>query len=381
MPKATPAEIKMPTTEILGTVNREIKLTPEVIAEEGNITYQWYKDGVAISGQTNKTLSIIPTSIEDSGAYTLKVTTMVGTTKEEAISEPCNITIRKFEVAITSTNTQVNLQELQPEDEFEVDVEIVNMQNIVKGLVSLIGQLEYDVNFLEMKEITAQGEWQLSEEDFNQDNFKFIIDSERLIKEQGDIFKIKFKVKDTITQDAKSTIKIKGISASGGNGLVVADDAQIEIGVKIREEQEGEEKITSEKYVINNKDKDISKIEPSTTVAMFKQNVVLENVTTNPQMVFLDKDGNTLTDESILRTGMTVKVGKTLEYTLIVIGDINGDEEVTIDDLAEIKLHLIDYEKLEGIELKAADIDYDGEITINDVACIKLVIIGLYEVK
>ena len=232
-----------------------------------------------------------------------------------------------------------------------------------------------------MIESTSLGEWKLSENDFNKDNFKFIIDSEKLIKEQGDIFKIKFKVKDTITQDAKSTIKIKEISASGGNGLIVADDAEVEIGVKIKEEQEGEEKITSEKYVINNKDKEISRIEPSTTVAMFKQNIVLENVTTNPQMVFLDKDGNTLTDESVLGTGMTVKVGETLEYTLIVTGDINGDKEVTIDDLAEIKLHLIDYKKLEGIKLKAADIDYDGEITINDVACVKLVIIGLYKVK
>ena len=36
------------------------------------------------------------------------------------------------------------------------------------------------------------------------------------------------------------------------------------------------------------------------------------------QIVFLDKEGNTLTDESILGTGMNVKVGKTLEYTLIV---------------------------------------------------------------
>lgn len=378
MPKAVSAQIEMPT-ELLGTINREIKLTPEVIAEEGNITYQWYKDGVAIQGQTNKTLSIIPTSIEDSGEYTLKVTTMVGTTKEEVMSQPCNIIIRTFEVAITSANTQTNLQELQPNEEFEVNVEIVKVQNIVKGLISLIGQLEYDTNFLEMLEITAQGEWQLSEDDFNQDNFKFIIDSEKLVKEQGKIFKIKFKVKDTITQDVHGAIKIKGISASGGNGLIVADDEEVEIAVKIKEE--GQEKITSEKYVINDTDKDISKIAPNTTVAMFKQNVVLENVTTNPQMVFLDKDGNTLTDESILGTGMTVKIGKTLQYTLIVTGDINGDKEVTIDDLAEIKMHLIDYKKLEGIKLKAADVDNDSEISINDVACMKLVIVGLHEVK
>ena len=78
---------------------------------------------------------------------------------------------------------------------------------------------------------------------------------------------------------------------------------------------------------------------------------------------------------------MTVKVGKTLQYTLVVTGDVDGDKLVTIDDLARIKLHFIDIEKLEGIELKAANVDNDNMISINDVAQVKLVIIGLFEIK
>ena len=78
---------------------------------------------------------------------------------------------------------------------------------------------------------------------------------------------------------------------------------------------------------------------------------------------------------------MKVKVGKTLEYTIIVTGDIDGDAQITVNDLAQIKLHLIEQELLTGIKLKAANIDGDTQITINDVAQIKLVLIGLFEIK
>jgi len=98
-------------------------------------------------------------------------------------------------------------------------------------------------------------------------------------------------------------------------------------------------------------------------------------------MVFTDKEGNTLNDESVLWTGMTVKVGETLEYTIIVTGDIDGDAKITVNDLAKLKLHLIKKEFLEGISLKAANIDKDNQITINDVAQVKLVLIGLFEIK
>ena len=98
-------------------------------------------------------------------------------------------------------------------------------------------------------------------------------------------------------------------------------------------------------------------------------------------MVFTDKEGNTLNDQSVLGTGMTVKVGETLEYTIVVTGDIDGDAEITVNDLAKIKLHIIGKELLKGISLKAADVDEDTRITVNDVARIKLVLIGLFEIQ
>ena len=61
----------------------------------------------------------------------------------------------------------------------------------------------------------------------------------------------------------------------------------------------------------------------------------------------------------------------------IKIGDIDGDGEVTVNDLAKLKLHYIKYDVLEGEKLKAADVDKDGKITINDIARLKLAIIKL----
>ena len=144
----------------------------------------------------------------------------------------------------------------------------------------------------------------------------------------------------------------------------------------IKEEVEEKEEIKSEKYDINEEEKHISKITPNTTIAQFK-----ENVSTKQTLVFTDTEGNVLNDENILGTGMKVKVGKTLEYTIIVTGDIDGDAQITVNDLAQIKLHLIEQELLTGIKLKAANIDGDTQITINDVAQIKLVLIGLFEIK
>ena len=107
----------------------------------------------------------------------------------------------------------------------------------------------------------------------------------------------------------------------------------------------------------------------------------IENVDTNQKLVFIDKEGNTLTNEDTLGTGMILKVGETLQYTLVVTGDTDGDGSIEVNDLARVKLHLIDYKKLTGIELKAANIDNDDDITVNDAAQIKLVLIGLMEVK
>ena len=372
-PTATPATVQIPNEKTV-SINSQLEISANVGETEGLLTFQWYKDNVKLEGKTNRTLTIDSATEEDAGTYTLKVTTTLGTVSEETTSNECVVTVRGFGISIVSADETVDLEKLEPGSEFEVNVDISNMTNIGNGIISLMGQLEYDTNLLDRVSVVGVNSWNLENNSFNESNFKFITDNNNHISQTGTMFKIKFKVKDTITEATESIIKIKGITASGGDGVIGAEDAQI--GITIQMPEPVEEKITSEVYVVNNEDKDISRIAPETTVAKFK-----ENVETEQEMKFLDKDGNVLTEDSIIATGMTIKVGKTLEYTLVVTGDTDGDGSIEVNDLARVKLHLIDYKKLTGIELKAANIDNDDDITVNDAAQIKLVLIGLMEVK
>ena len=76
-----------------------------------------------------------------------------------------------------------------------------------------------------------------------------------------------------------------------------------------------------------------------------------------------------------------IKVGKTLQFTASVIGDVDGDTQITVNDLAKVKLHVIADTLLTDAYLKAADVDgqlENGEaVGINDIAKIKLVLINL----
>ena len=140
----------------------------------------------------------------------------------------------------------------------------------------------------------------------------------------------------------------------------------MEIGIKIPKE---DAKITSNKYVIEGDT--ISRVTPGTTLKAFKQNIEV-----NRDITIVDKDGNVLNEGSILGTGMILKVGDNeLQYTIVVTGDTDGDTEITPNDLAQLKLHLIGIRILEDAELAIADMDGDGEPTINDLAQMKLELI------
>ena len=374
-PEVTPATATIPN-EKMASLNNTLTINSNVEETEGIVTYQWYKDGTKLEGKTNKVLTIENVKETDAGEYVLKVTTTLGTASKETSSNACVVTVRGFVTSITSTDETVDIQKVEPGQEFELNFNIDMFKNIGQGLISLAGQLEYDSDILEKISITGQNGWESDKNSFNEENFKFIIDNGDYVTEAGAMFKVKFKVKDTIKENTKTIVKIKGVTASGGYGVIISNDSEIEVGVQIKEEVEEKEEIKSEKYDINEEEKHISKITPNTTISQFK-----ENVSTKQTLVFTDTEGNVLNDENILGTGMKVKVGKTLEYTIIVTGDIDGDAQITVNDLAQIKLHLIEQELLTGIKLKAANIDGDTQITINDVAQIKLVLIGLFEIK
>ena len=280
----------------------------------------------------------------------------------------------KLEAKVSSTTT-----ELKDEQELTITFSLDRYNEIEKGINAYKATLVYDKNIFEEvleKDFKSQNYWE--ELKYNKETGEFVA-----IKKAGsispeDIVKIDLKAKREL-KAGKTEIKITDVVSSEGKADIQINEAKVEVDIIEEQEEkpdvpEKPDKITSEKYKI---EKDyILRILPETTIKQFK-----ENVTTDNEIVFIDEYGNTMTDNEIISTGVKIKVGKTLQYTLIVIGDIDKDTTITINDLAKLKLHLIESELLTGIELKAAYIDNDDEVTINDLAQLKLILIGLLNLQ
>ena len=125
------------------------------------------------------------------------------------------------------------------------------------------------------------------------------------------------------------------------------------------------------KYTIKNKD--ISNISSNTTVSEFKK-----NIETNQTMIFKNKNGKVLSDNDLVGTNTIIDVqGKVSysTYTLIVKGDVDGDGDITEEDLAQLQLDYLETQLLQGRPKLAADMDGDGENTPEDIAQIQLILL------
>lgn len=58
-------------------------------------------------------------------------------------------------------------------------------------------------------------------------------------------------------------------------------------------------------------------------------------------------------------------------YTISVLGDVNGDGEVTPSDYMRVKNHIMNKSKIDGAALNSADVNKDGNITPSDYMNIK----------
>ena len=267
-------------------------------------------------------------------------------------------------------------EELEAGEEVVVTLKFDKYNEIIKGINAFKATLQYDEEIFEkvaQSNFTTQNDWE--ELKYNAETKELVAIKKAGSKKEEDILQLKLKVKNEV-EPKKTDIEIIEIVTSEGKEDLFMEPATIHVDI-IKEQTtlpEEPDKITSKKYKIENGY--IERILPKTTVAEFKQ-----NVTTNQEIVFIDEIGNTLNESDFISTGIKIKVGNTLNYTLVVIGDIDRDTHITINDLAQEKLHLIDYKTLTGIELKAADVDGDGDVTINDIAQMKLILIDLFKLN
>ena len=256
-------------------------------------------------------------------------------------------------------------------------------EQIKKGINAFKAKLEYDKEiFEEVKQSDFQclNDWEKLQ--YNQATGEFIAIKRAGSKAPEDLVSITLKTKQGVKATSTDIVFTDIVTSEGEKDINIVE---IKTTINIIEDQTEkpeepkQEKITSDKYTIT--ENYIERILPNTSVAQFKANVTLENVTTQPQIVFTSEEGTLLAEDEIVTTGTKIKVGKTLQYTLSVIGDIDSDGKITINDLAKLKLHLIEKQLLEGIKLKSADINNDGKITLDDLAQMKLILIDILEVE
>lgn len=263
---------------------------------------------------------------------------------------------------------------LKEEETVIVELKFDKYNNITKGLNAFKATLEYDDEIfkqVQQSDFVIKSDWE--ELKYNKDTKEFVAIKKAGSKSDENIVQISLTVKKDI-ESGKTEVGIGNIVTSEGKEDLYLNDTSVQIDIIKDQEEKPEEpdvpaEIESEKYVIE--EGYISKVLPKTTVQKFK-----ENVTSKGKVVFTDEAGNVLSDDSPIKTGTIIKIGEKLQYSIVVTGDVNKDGEMDIDDLAEMKFHIIETKQLSGIKFKAADIDTDKDITIDDITKMKLIIIG-----
>lgn len=118
----------------------------------------------------------------------------------------------------------------------------------------------------------------------------------------------------------------------------------------------------------------ITKVKPETKVEDFIEKV--KTVVAGSTYEVYDKKGNEIEEGNIVTTASTIKVdGKT--YTIIVVGDLNGDGKLTGTDLVQMRFSRVGKYELKGAYEKAADINSDGKVTGTDLVQMRLIKVGL----
>ena len=83
-----------------------------------------------------------------------------------------------------------------------------------------------------------------------------------------------------------------------------------------------------------------------------------------------NKSGDEVAGDSIIGTGniMTIKIGdNTYEYKIIIIGDINGDGILSIDDINILINYVYDNKNIDKFYLEAADLDKNNVYELQDI--------------
>ena len=126
----------------------------------------------------------------------------------------------------------------------------------------------------------------------------------------------------------------------------------------------------------------IVNIQPGNNVNQVLSGIQISDGTTVAVKDSDDKSALKTTDK--MGTGTIVKFtsdGNTTQYTAVIYGDVNGDGNIDVLDLAKIKSHLLKNVQLSDAFLKAGSIFSKNKVTISDLLAIKKQILNIQSIN
>lgn len=166
-----------------------------------------------------------------------------------------------------------------------------------------------------------------------------------------------------------------------GNGISYNDEEEIILtdNITLYAQWQEKEPYKIKNYTVDETNKYISNIMTNTIVDSFISNIELSSGYS------IDVDYKEVNNEKMIYTTGKTRIYKGnelyIEYTNIVIGDINGDGLINSTDLLRVRQHLLGKKVLDGAYFLASDINYDNTINSTDLLRIRQHLLGKKEIK
>ena len=290
--------------------------------------------------------------------------------------------------AANETEIKINPSQTNLEPGQTINIQF-NIENISIPTSNIKMEFRYNKNIFEklteddFNQIRGWNLPTISVEDDEQDNSSYYVTA---ITDRGldtttpnNILNFNLKVKEGLTDYSNAYISIEYMEAGSSDGNEIIKENK-NINYTFTKNQELY--LSTEKYKIgeNNTgnyedgDKYIYRISPETKISDF-----INNLSTNGNIRVYNANGEEEADyDKLIGTGMILKVTKDnqiIELVISVLGDIDGNGEVTPTDVAESIQKEIGADNLNELQILSVDIDENKDITPTDIAeIIKLMI-------
>ncbi len=166
------------------------------------------------------------------------------------------------------------------------------------------------------------------------------------------------------TENRTEKIKVKD---ELGNESEVDIKVIIEKGESTPDNPITEEKLQTEKYNLNEKEKIITNVQNKTKLEDFMKEISIIGGTYK----VVNKNGDEIATTNLITTGSKIITSSNKEYTIVVIGDVDEDGKVGIGDVSKtINEYVSSNTTLSNIQKKAIDFNNSNKIDISDVSII-----------